>query len=80
MRPAGYEEGAIYARVSSDSQTVENQLSELHDMAQRQGWIVVAVHVDEGISGAKSRDQRPGYDALLKGGPQGLHDDRGVVR
>ena len=58
---------AIYARVSTDSQTVENQLQELHAVAQRNGWIVVAVHTDEGISGAKGRDQRPAYDALLKG-------------
>jgi DNA invertase Pin-like site-specific DNA recombinase len=59
---------AIYARVSTDrNQTVENQLRELHEVAQRQGWIVVAVHTDEGISGAKGRDQRPGFDALLKG-------------
>lgn len=56
---------AIYARVSTDSQTVENQLQELHAVAQRNGWIVVAVHTDEGISGAKGRDKRPGYDALL---------------
>jgi DNA invertase Pin-like site-specific DNA recombinase len=27
----------------------------------------VAVFTDEGISGAKSRDRRPGYDAMLKG-------------
>lgn len=58
---------AIYARVSTDSQTVENQLQELHAVAHRQGWIVVAVHTDEGISGAKGRDKRPGYDAVLKG-------------
>lgn len=58
---------AIYARVSTDSQTVQNQLQELHAVAQRNGWIVVAVHTDEGISGAKGRDQRPGYDALLTG-------------
>lgn len=58
---------AIYARVSTDkSQTVENQLRELHEVAQRQGWIVSAVFTDEGISGAKGRDQRPGFDALLK--------------
>ncbi|RYG97767.1 MAG: recombinase family protein [Alphaproteobacteria bacterium] len=58
---------AIYARVSTDSQTVENQLQELHAVAQRQGWVVVAVHTDEGISGSKGRDKRPGYDAVLKG-------------
>lgn len=58
---------AIYARVSTDSQTVENQLQELQAVAQRNGWIVVAVHTDEGISGAKGRDKRPGYNALLTG-------------
>ena len=59
---------AIYARVSTDrNQTVENQLRELHEVAQRQGWVVVAVHTDEGISGAKGRDKRPGFDALLTG-------------
>ena len=59
---------AIYARVSTDkAQTVENQLRELREVAARQGWIIVAVHTDEGISGAKGRDRRPGFDALLKG-------------
>jgi DNA invertase Pin-like site-specific DNA recombinase len=58
---------AIYARVSTDSQTVENQLQELQAVAQRNGWLVTAVFTDEGISGAKGRDKRPGYDALLKG-------------
>ena len=33
---------AIYARVSTDSQTVENQLQELHAVAQRNGCIVAA--------------------------------------
>lgn len=58
---------AIYARVSTDSQTVENQLQELHAVAQRNGWTVVAVFTDEGISGSKGRDRRPGFDNLLKG-------------
>jgi DNA invertase Pin-like site-specific DNA recombinase len=59
---------ALYARVSTDqTQTVENQLAELQAVAARLGWIVVAVFTDEGISGAKGRDKRPGYDALLKG-------------
>ena len=58
---------AIYARVSTDSQTVENQLQELQEVAQRQGWVITNIFTDEGISGAKGRDKRPGYDALLKG-------------
>ena len=63
----GLKKVAIYARVSTDSQTVENQLQELHAVAQRNGWVVVAVFTDEGISGFKGRDRRPGYDALLTG-------------
>jgi DNA invertase Pin-like site-specific DNA recombinase len=50
---------AIYARVSTDSQTVENQLQELHAVAQRNGWIVTAVFNDEGISGAKGAKNAP---------------------
>ena len=63
---------ALYARVSTDqNQTVENQLRELHAAAARLGWVVVAVFTDEGVSGTKGRDQRPGYDALLRGSPGG---------
>ena len=57
---------ALYVRVSQDSQTVENQLLVLNEVAQRSGWEVVHVFADEGISGAKGRDKRPGYDGLLK--------------
>lgn len=58
---------ALYVRVSTDSQTVENQLLELRAAGARLGWNIVAEFADEGISGAKGRDQRPAYDALLKG-------------
>jgi DNA invertase Pin-like site-specific DNA recombinase len=58
---------AIYARVSTDSQTVENQIQELRRVAERRGWEVVGeVYTDAGISGAKGRTQRPGLDQLLK--------------
>ena len=57
---------AIYARVSTDHQTTDNQLNELRAVAQRMGWNVVAEYVDHGISGAKGRDQRPQFDAMLK--------------
>lgn len=65
---------AIYARVSTDTQTVENQLRELNEVAARLGWNVVQVFRDDGISGAKGRDQRPGYDALLKAVTKGQVD------
>ena len=60
---------ALYVRVSTSDrgQTVENQLRPLQEAAGRLGWIVVAVFRDEGISGTRGRDKRPGLDALLKG-------------
>lgn len=57
---------AIYARVSTDHQTAEYQLTELRAVAHRMGWQIVAEYVDHGISGAKGRDQRPRFDAMLK--------------
>lgn len=56
----------IYLRVSQDSQTTENQLHVLQEVAARSGWTIVTMFEDHGISGAKGRDKRPGYDALLK--------------
>jgi DNA invertase Pin-like site-specific DNA recombinase len=57
---------AIYVRVSTDKQTIENQLRELRQIAKRRGWEVVYEYHDAGISGAKSRDARPGLDQMLK--------------
>ena len=57
---------AIYVRVSTDKQTVENQVRELHRIAERRGWQIVEEYHDAGISGAKGRDQRPGLDRMLK--------------
>jgi len=57
---------ALYVRVSTDHQSVDNQLQELGQIAERRGWIVVATYRDAGISGAKGRDKRPGLDAMLK--------------
>src|SRR5262249_31720212 len=57
---------AIYVRVSTDKQTVENQLRELKQIAERRGWQVVEEYHDAGISGAKGREERPGLDRMLK--------------
>lgn len=57
---------AIYVRVSTDRQTVENQSRELRQIAERRGWQVVEEYRDAGISGAKGRDRRPGLDQMLK--------------
>jgi DNA invertase Pin-like site-specific DNA recombinase len=58
---------ALYLRVSTSDQTTRNQRRELMAVAKRQGWDVVQVFVDEGISGSKGRGQRPGLDAMLRG-------------
>jgi DNA invertase Pin-like site-specific DNA recombinase len=57
---------AIYSRVSTDRQTTENQERELREVAERSGWQIVETYRDTGISGAKGRDKRPGFDALCK--------------
>jgi DNA invertase Pin-like site-specific DNA recombinase len=57
---------AIYARVSTDHQATENQERELREIAERMGWQIVELYRDEGVSGAKSREHRPGFDALCK--------------
>lgn len=58
---------ALYARVSTDKQSTENQLRELREVAGRIGWNVVGEFVDRGISGSKGRADRPRLDAMLKG-------------
>jgi DNA invertase Pin-like site-specific DNA recombinase len=58
---------AFYLRVSTAGQTVENQHRELKVVAASHGWQVVAVFKDEGISGTKGRDKRPGYNQLCQG-------------
>ncbi|MCX6976061.1 MAG: recombinase family protein [Verrucomicrobia bacterium] len=57
---------AIYVRVSTSHQTVENQLLELRSIAQRSGWTIVAELKDEGISGTKGRSERPAFDRLFQ--------------
>ena len=57
----------IYARVSTDSQTTDNQINELNRVAELKGYKIVHTFKDEGISGAKGRDERKGFDELIKG-------------
>jgi DNA invertase Pin-like site-specific DNA recombinase len=57
---------ALYVRVSTDKQTVENQIAALTKIAKARGWQVVETYSDAGISGAKGRKDRPGLDQMLK--------------
>jgi DNA invertase Pin-like site-specific DNA recombinase len=35
-------------------------------VAARAGWQITKIYKDYGISGAKGRDKRPGFDALCR--------------
>ncbi len=52
---------AIYARVSTDDQSVDAQLHDLRHYCTARGWEDPEVFTDHGISGAKS--SRPGWNA-----------------
>ena len=65
---------AIYARVSTDDQTTENQIQALVDVLTQRNWILMEVFTDEGISGAKGRNKRPALDDLLKRCTRGEFD------
>jgi DNA invertase Pin-like site-specific DNA recombinase len=55
---------AIYARVSTPEQRVDNQLYDLRLFAQQRGFEVACEYTDVGVSGSKAR--RPGLDLMLK--------------
>jgi len=56
----------LYCRVSTTHQTSENQLIELRAVAERMGYEIVSEFIDKGISGAKSRKDRPALDEMMK--------------
>ena len=52
--------------MSTFNQTSENQLRELRGVAERMGYEIVSEFIDNGISGAKSRKDRPALDEMMK--------------
>jgi DNA invertase Pin-like site-specific DNA recombinase len=66
MMTGRHNRAAIYLRVSRDYQTTENQRPVLARVAEHRGWLIVQAYEDQGISGAKGRDQRPAFDQMLK--------------
>lgn len=54
---------AVYLRVSSADQTVQNQRADIGHYCESRGWTVTE-YADEGVSGAK--ESRPALDRLLK--------------
>jgi DNA invertase Pin-like site-specific DNA recombinase len=55
---------AIYARVSTPEQRIDNQLYDLRKFAEQRGFEVSCEYTDVGVSGSKAR--RPGLDAMLR--------------
>ena len=53
---------ALYARVSTNDQTTDNQLLELRRYVEARGW-TAKEYTDQGVSGAK--ESRPALDRLL---------------
>ena len=56
----------LYCRVSTTSQSVDRQITELTDVAERNGWEIVDPYIDLGISGSTGRDKRPELDRMMK--------------
>ena len=65
---------ALYVRVSTSGQTVENQVRELTAWAERAGHQLVGTYTDNGISGTKGREVRPGLDQALKDATRRRYD------
>ena len=63
---------AIYLRVSTSDQTVENQRLAVESYCKLQGWKVVKVYEDVGVSGAQ--DRREGLDSLKADVAKGRYD------
>lgn len=65
----------IYARYSSDSQreeSIEGQLRECKEYAERNGITVLSTYIDRALS-AKT-DNRPDFQRMIKDSAKGLFD------
>ena len=75
MNTSAPKQVALYARVSTKGlgQDPEGQLISLREYAERRGWTIVGVYVDNGYSGAKS-NTRPALQRLWKDARQRKFD------
>ena len=60
------EKVAIYSRVSTNDQNSQNQTKLLKEIVKRYQWQLVDEYIDDGVSGAKGRAQRPEFNRLCK--------------
>ena len=61
----------LYVRVSTNKQETENQLGQLRDFAQKQGWTLVAEYPDE-VTGKHA--DRPQFQRMFRDASQGKLD------
>lgn len=54
---------AIYARVSTDRQTVDMQIHELKEYVKRRGWNLYREFIDQGYSGSDTK--RPAFQDMM---------------
>jgi DNA invertase Pin-like site-specific DNA recombinase len=64
---------AYYLRVSTESQELENQRSEIRPFIERRGWKEECAFEDI-VSGGKAEKDRPGFAAMLKAAHQRKFD------
>jgi DNA invertase Pin-like site-specific DNA recombinase len=66
---------AFYSRVSTKEQTTENQKQQLERICLTEEWDISKIECfEDTASGSKSRDERPGFDVLLKNASDGDYD------
>ena len=65
---------ALYLRVSTTGQDTARQERELRAVASSRGWEIVEIYTDNGISGSKGREKRPGFDRLHQDATRGKFD------
>jgi DNA invertase Pin-like site-specific DNA recombinase len=63
---------AIYARVSTNDQNVDNQINELQNYCTARNYEVYKVYSDKGVSGSK--ESRPEFDLMLSDAKKRKYD------
>ena len=65
---------AAYCRISTSSQDSSSQLLAIKEAILTNGDVLVKVYEDHGISGVKSRTDRPALDQMLRDAKEGKFD------
>lgn len=65
---------ALYARVSTQDQDTNAQLTTLREAAKRAGWRITGSYVDNGVSGTKAGAARPEFTRMMADAVAGKFD------